>query len=71
MKNTKEYGEFFPIEFSGIPYNYSIAHLYFPMSEEEIKSKGLKWQEYEAPDAVSIENNELPDALPETDRFSE
>lgn len=39
MKSTKEWGEFFPTELSTFGYNETVAHEYFPLSEDEVISK--------------------------------
>jgi len=44
MKNTGEWGEFFPMNKSPFAYNESMAMLSFPLSKEEILKKGLAWQ---------------------------
>lgn len=44
MMKTGEYGEFFPIKISLYPYNQTIAQDYFPLTEEQAKSKGYKWK---------------------------
>ena len=43
MKSTKEWGEFFPTELSTFGYNETVAHEYFPLSEDEVISKWWKW----------------------------
>ncbi|MDD3861894.1 MAG: hypothetical protein PHP74_03350 [Candidatus Gracilibacteria bacterium] len=45
MTKSGEYGEFFPMELSPVPYNESMAQKTFPMSKEAILSEGLKWKE--------------------------
>jgi len=39
MKNTDEWGEFFPHHLSPFGYNETVAEEYFPMTEVEVKSK--------------------------------
>jgi hypothetical protein len=41
MTKTGEWGEFFPINHSPIPYNRSLANRYFPLSKEETIQKGF------------------------------
>jgi hypothetical protein len=54
MKKTGEWGEFFPPEISLFGYNESVAQIYFPLTEEEVKEKGYKWhKEEEKVDCVS------------------
>ncbi len=45
MKRRKEYGEFFPKEFSPFPYNESIAQENFPLTRKEAVEKGFIWRE--------------------------
>ncbi|MDA1060970.1 MAG: hypothetical protein O3B47_04210 [bacterium] len=47
MKSTGEYGEFFPISISSMPYNETIAQEYYPMRKEEGIAKGYTWSEPE------------------------
>jgi hypothetical protein len=39
------YGEFFPMEFSPLSYNESIAQEYFPLTKEEVIEKGYRWRD--------------------------
>jgi len=43
MRQTGEWGEFFPITFSPFAYNESIASEYFNLSREEVISSGWQW----------------------------
>jgi len=43
MRETKEWGEYFPSEVSPFAYNESMAQDYFPLSREEALKKGYKW----------------------------
>jgi len=45
MKSTGEYGEFFPMEMSPLAYNESFAYEHFPLTKEEVESKGLVWRD--------------------------
>ncbi len=45
MKETGEYGEFFPISMSSFPYNDSMAQDFFPMTKEEALGRGYKWKD--------------------------
>ncbi len=45
MKNTGEWGEFFPSDISPFAYNESIAYEYQPLTKEEVIQRGLKWLE--------------------------
>jgi len=44
MKNTDEWGEFFPHHLSPFGYNETVAEEYFPMTEVEVKSKWWNWK---------------------------
>ncbi|MBI2634295.1 hypothetical protein HYW82_01320 [Candidatus Peregrinibacteria bacterium] len=48
MKETGEFGEFFPIKISPFAYNESVAHDYFPLSKEEVLARGYRWREQDA-----------------------
>ncbi|HRI36444.1 MAG TPA: hypothetical protein PK765_05260 [bacterium] len=50
MRETGEWGEFFPSEYSPFGYNESSASEYFPLSSDEARSRGLPWSDYEAPE---------------------
>ncbi|MFA6257506.1 MAG: hypothetical protein WC671_00640 [Candidatus Paceibacterota bacterium] len=45
MKQAKEYGEFFPSEFSFFPYKATTAYEFFPLGKEDAKRKGFSWYE--------------------------
>jgi len=42
-----KYGEFFPLEFSPFGYNNTLAIQHFPMTTDEVKTKGYSWLEIE------------------------
>lgn len=68
MRETGEWGEFFPIEHSLHPYNYTLAQLYFPLSEADCRERGYSY--LSPPEANSVDARkakDLPDGLPETD----
>ena len=45
MKQTKEYGEFFPASLSFLPYRETANYEFFPLNEQEAKDKGFLWYE--------------------------
>ena len=47
MRSAGEWWEFFSHEFSPFWYNETVAQEYFPMTEEEVKTKGWNWYEGE------------------------
>jgi len=47
MRNTGEYGEYFPLDICPYGYNETIAMDYFPLNENQAKEKGYRWVEKE------------------------
>ncbi len=47
MLENKQWGEFFPTNISPYAYNESLANIYFPLSKEEVLSKGWQWKNIE------------------------
>ena len=45
MKADGEWGEFFAPSLSPFGYNETIAHEYFPLSQQEALARGYTWQE--------------------------
>ncbi|MBI4408026.1 MAG: hypothetical protein HY565_06025 [Candidatus Kerfeldbacteria bacterium] len=45
MKQTGEYGEMFPVEYSPFGYNETVAHEYFPMNKADVERNGWKWRD--------------------------
>jgi hypothetical protein len=45
MKNTDEWGKFFPKEHSCFAYNESTAQEYFPLTKEKAVQAGFRWRE--------------------------
>ncbi len=43
MRNTGEWGEFFPTAVSPFAYNETVAQEYFPLTENEVREKGWQW----------------------------
>lgn len=43
MEQSGEWGEFFPITMSAVPYNHSMAQRFFPLTCEEAKARGYLW----------------------------
>lgn len=56
MKETGEWGEFFPLHFSPFAYNESLAGQFFPLTKEAVKEKGWRWLE----DTESAGSGRLP-----------
>ena len=61
-----KYGEFFPIEFSPLGYNNTVAMQYFPLIKEEAIRKGYKWIEVPRGEyKITKKARELPDSINE------
>jgi len=45
MKNTGEWGQFFPGKYAPIAYNQTVAQEYLPLTKEEVLKRGWKWEE--------------------------
>ncbi|PIR48602.1 hypothetical protein COU80_02730 [Candidatus Peregrinibacteria bacterium CG10_big_fil_rev_8_21_14_0_10_55_24] len=65
MQQTKEWGEFFPVEFSPLAYNETVAQEYFPLTKEEVLQRGWKWRDQK--DEISKVEKVIPAAkLPDS-----
>jgi hypothetical protein len=49
MKETGEWGKYFPPQYAYFGYNETLAAIHYPMPREEVLSRGWKWSDYEAP----------------------
>lgn len=68
MKERREYGEFFPMTVSPHDYNDTFAHMFYPMSKEEVLKKGLSWFEYSPSEYKTTKSAEdLPDHIRDAD----
>ncbi len=45
MRKAGEWGEFFPLEMSPLPYNTTMAQRFYPLTKEVALAKGLEWEE--------------------------
>ncbi|MDD3793951.1 MAG: hypothetical protein PHI37_04005 [Candidatus Gracilibacteria bacterium] len=66
MQKTGEWGDFFPSSISPFGYNETVANEYFPLSKDEIISKGFKYSDFENPFPKVekiIPANKLPDDI--------
>lgn len=65
MKETGEYGEFFPIAMSPFGYNETIAQDYYPLAREEASTRGYVWQD-ELPGThgrETVQSGDIPDDI--------
>ena len=60
MKETGEWGRFFPVEMSDFPYNLTIAQEYFPLTKAEVLAKGWKWRDRDESDYKPADT-QIPD----------
>jgi len=66
MRETGEWGEFFPVEISPFSYNETIAQEHFSMTQQEVEEKGWKWRnQTDEPPKVEkiIPAAKLPDSI--------
>ena len=68
MQDSGDWGEFFPLSITRFGYNKTTAQLYYPLSQEQARSIGAQWDDYEPP-APSIKKTvraeDLPDSIAE------
>ncbi|MCF7812718.1 hypothetical protein K9M59_03965 [Candidatus Gracilibacteria bacterium] len=64
MKQTGEWGEFFPIEMSPQPYNHTMAQRFYPLIKKEVLSRGWKWLDEKEEIKESAEHH-IPENLSE------
>ena len=64
MKETKEWGEFFPNTFSPFGYNETSAHDWFPLSKKEALAQGYKWKDQEIRNyQINLSTEEVPKTI--------
>lgn len=66
MKETKEWGEYFPIALSPFAYNETVAQEYYPITKEFALSQGWRWQDDDPKDFLPS-SVEIPDNITDTD----
>ncbi len=64
MRETGEWGEFFPVELSPFCYNETVAQEYYPLTKEEVLEKGWKWKEEERSELEDISKKIAAKKLP-------
>ena len=65
MKQSGEWGEFFPIKYSTFAYNKTVAHEYFPLTKENIAQRGWRWDPEDRSN-FKPETYKLPDDTKDT-----
>jgi hypothetical protein len=58
MKKGLEWGEFFPMEMSPLPYNTTMAQRFYPLTESEAVSRGLRWEDEDSKKEFKITDAE-------------
>ena len=69
MKSTGEWGEFFPSSLSPFGYNDTVAHEYYPLTQEQVVRNGWNWSDYESPPPTVtkfLPAEKLPDNIKDT-----
>ncbi|HEY4474539.1 MAG TPA: hypothetical protein VJC06_01285, partial [Candidatus Paceibacterota bacterium] len=67
MKETKEFGEFFPPQLSPFGYNETQGQVYMPLSKEEALAAGYAWED-QLPGTFgkeTIKSDQIPDSIQE------
>ncbi|MBP9717965.1 hypothetical protein KBD59_01590 [Candidatus Gracilibacteria bacterium] len=67
MRNSGEWGEFFPAFMSPFSYNETIAQEYYPLTSDQAVVRGYRWKEEDAYSEHQGGVIELPDALRDAD----
>jgi len=62
MKSTGEWGEFLSAKYSPFAYNETIAQDYFPLTKEQVASKGWEWKDPDKKEYVKS-NYEIADDI--------
>ena len=58
------YGEFFPSEFSHIPYNESVAQEYYPLNKDRAIQEGFEWRDDNTRSYnVTVNTEKIPDNI--------
>ena len=67
MKETREYGEFFPASISHFGYNETMAQEYFPLIKEQALVRGYKWWDkiQKTTGKETLLSDRIPDSISE------
>ena len=64
MRNTKEWGEYFPTSVSPFAYNESMAQDYFPLTKDQALKAGYSWYDHPARDyKITLTTEDLPETV--------
>lgn len=64
MKETGEWGEFFPTQLSPYPYNCTLAQLFYPLTKDDALREGFAWRDDDARDP-SAGQYSIPETIQE------
>lgn len=69
MRETGEWGEYFPAQLSPFGYNETIAQEIFPLTKDQALAAGFKWSDYTPPPpkVKTVPANSLPETSVEID----
>ncbi len=67
MKETGEWGEFFPTKYSPFAYNETVATRYFPLEKQEALDKGFQWRDETTKNEPQTKSYKIPDTISNTD----
>ena len=67
MQQTKEWGEFFPIEISPYSYNESLANEFFPITKEKAEGSGWHWRKESNSGESYASDVIIPGSITDTD----
>lgn len=63
MRESEEYGQFFPVSLSPYYFNHSEANYYLPLEKQDALKQGYKWKEEEI--SNEIQSYQIPDDISE------
>ena len=67
MKETEEWGEFFPLSISIFGYNTTISGDMLPLTREEVLERGWKWEDSEVGTFSEPSLSDIPDSISEVE----
>ncbi|MBU0486393.1 MAG: hypothetical protein KKD31_00405 [Bacteroidetes bacterium] len=67
MKETGEWGEFFPVSLSPFAYNETIAFTHHPLTRNEVQNRGWEWFDEDETSPDTEREYKIPDKLSEID----
>lgn len=68
MEQTKEWGEFFPVNISPLCYNTAVSQDYLPLTKDEVVARGWRWHEEKDEESFLNVDEEVPDSIDKIDQ---